>query len=360
MKKILHISPDFNYSCGVSKLVYLTLLYFSENPGYESHFITNGGDSLDRLNDLKRINVRTVKFGKGVRNIFHMGTFYKTVKEYCRESGIDLIHSYHRFPELIATKVSKEKKIKTVGTVLSFVKGFKNLSFRSDKLITVSNSVSKHLVTEFQIDPNKIITLYLPKESFNENYLSSTKSDLGIQNDKKVLLFMGRISFIKNVDNLLKAYKIVYKNYQNIILLLCGSLEYKKVASMIDNLKIPIKVLEPRRDNQVFYQIADVVILPSRIEPFPFVMIEAGAFKKPFIGGNTGGIAEFIEDGKNGLLVDPENPEQLAEKIIYLLNNPDIGKKLGENLYEKVNRLCDYNSYFNETEKIYNSLLASV
>jgi glycosyltransferase involved in cell wall biosynthesis len=89
-------------------------------------------------------------------------------------------------------------------------------------------------------------------------------------------------------------------------------------------------------------------------------MIEAGAFKKPFIGGNTGGIAEFIEDGKNGLLIDPENPEQLAEKIIYLLNNPDMGKVLGENLYEKVNHLCEYNNYFNEVEKIYNSLLTPV
>ena len=86
-------------------------------------------------------------------------------------------------------------------------------------------------------------------------------------------------------------------------------------------------------------------------------MLEAGVHKKPFIGGNTGGIAEFIEDGKNGLLVDPENPEQLAEKISYLLDNPALGKHLGENLYDKVTRLCDYNNYFNEVEKIYNSLV---
>ena len=100
-------------------------------------------------------------------------------------------------------------------------------------------------------------------------------------------------------------------------------------------------------------------MLPSRSDSFPYVMLEAGVHKKPFIGGNTGGIAEFIEDGKNGLLIDPENPEELAEKIIYLLNKPELGKMLGENLYEKVNRLCDYNNYFREVEKIYNSLLAS-
>jgi glycosyltransferase involved in cell wall biosynthesis len=89
-------------------------------------------------------------------------------------------------------------------------------------------------------------------------------------------------------------------------------------------------------------------------------MLETGLHKKPFIGGNTGGIAEFIEDGKNGLLVDPEKPDQLVDKILFLLNNPEVGTRLGENLYEKVTRLCDYNNYFNEVEKIYNSLIASV
>ena len=105
------------------------------------------------------------------------------------------------------------------------------------------------------------------------------------------------------------------------------------------------------------YLLADIVVLPSRVDPVPFVMIEAGIFKKPFIGGNTGGITEFIEDGINGLLVDPENPQMLAEKIIYLLNNPEIGRTMGEKLYKKVNRLCDYNNYFSEVEKIYNSAL---
>ncbi|OGU65157.1 MAG: hypothetical protein A2W30_00050, partial [Ignavibacteria bacterium RBG_16_36_9] len=315
---------------------------------------------LERLDNLEGVNVEVINFSKGIKNFYYLKNFHKNIKDYCRNSEINIIHTYHRFPEYVAVKVGEELKIKLLGTVLSFVKGFKNVSFKSDKLITVSNAVSKHLITEFHIDPNKIFTMYLPKERFNENYYSSVKSDLGIQNDKKVLLFMGRISFIKNVDNLLNAYKIVYKNFQNVILLLCGSLEDKKLASMIDNLKIPIKVLKPRKDNQFLYSVSDLVILPSRVDPFPFVMIEAGSFKKPFIGGNTGGIAEFIEDGKNGFLVDPEKPQQLAEKIIYLLNNPDFGKKLGENLYKKVNRLCDYNNYFTEVEKIYNSLLTPV
>jgi glycosyltransferase involved in cell wall biosynthesis len=131
-----------------------------------------------------------------------------------------------------------------------------------------------------------------------------------------------------------------------------------RLKSVVFNDKIIF--LPPQNNISYLYSVADIVVLPSRIEPLGLVMIEAGAFKKPFIGGNTGGIAEFIEDGKNGLLVDPENSKQLAEKIIYLLNNPEVGKMFGQNLFEKVNRLCDYNNYFNEVEKIYNSLLTSL
>ena len=101
-----------------------------------------------------------------------------------------------------------------------------------------------------------------------------------------------------------------------------------------------------------------MIVLPSKSDPFPYVMLEAGKFRKPFIGGNSGGIAEFIEEGVNGLLVAPGNPDELAEKIDYLLNNPNICSELGNNLFEKVTQLCDYNNYFRRIEIIYNSLLS--
>jgi glycosyltransferase involved in cell wall biosynthesis len=356
MKRILHISPNFNYSCGVSKLVYLTLKYFNEEKNYEIHFITNGGDSLDRVEELKNVNFNLLKFTRGIRNIFFTKKFNNDVKNYCIEKKINIIHTYHRYPEYVAAKVSNELKIKSVGTVLSFVRGFKKISFQSDKLITVSNAITKHLITEFNVKANKITTMYLPQEDVIENQSSQLYRDLGISKDIRVLLFTGRISIIKNVDNLLKAYEIVYKRFENVILILCGSIESKKIGSMIKKLAAPVILLEPRRDNQILYSVADIILLPSRIDPFPFVMIEAGSYKKPFIGGNTGGIAEFIEDGINGLLIDPEDSEQLAEKIIYLLNNTEFALSLGEKLYDKVKMNCGQSLYFSKLDSIYNSL----
>ncbi len=362
MIKILHISPNFNYNCGRSKLVYYYLKYLSNTDNYETHFITNGGDSLDRLKELPNLKYDLINFATGYKNLLYSQSFYKKFKKYIIEKDINLIHTHHRFPELISVKISKEFKIKKITSAHSYVTGLKHSSFKSDKIICVSNSIRDYLINNYRISKEKLVTIYNPVDQFqhlNLNSAEAFKKENNITTEKKVLLFVGRINKDKGYDTLIKSLYLLIEQNKNVVLIMIAQKNDKEIKFnfLIKNKKIIY--LSPEKNINYLYSIADVVLLPSRIEPFGLVMIEAGSFKKPFIGGNTGGIAEFIEDGKNGLLVDPENPEQLAEKIIYLLNNPDVGKMLGENLYEKVTRLCDYNNYFNEIDKIYNSLLIS-
>ncbi len=100
-----------------------------------------------------------------------------------------------------------------------------------------------------------------------------------------------------------------------------------------------------------------LVVLPSIEEPFPYVMLESGLFKKPFIGARTGGIEEFIDDGKNGLLFETQNVNQLVEKIKYVLNHPKEAKILGENLYLKVKEYSSSEKYYASLSKIYDDLM---
>lgn len=360
IKRILHLTPDFNYSCGRSKLVFLYLKYFSNKENYEIHLITNGGDSLERLNEIPLLKFQRLAFSTGLKNIFYYNRFYKVLKNYIIENKINLIHTHHRFPELVSVKIAEEMNIKTITSAHSFVKGFKGISYKSDKIISVSNSVTFSLVKNFNIKEEKVITLYNPVEEFQElkpDEKEKIKREIGIKPNQKILLFMGRINYNKGYDKLIQAYKIVYRKDPDTIFIMCGKVEDKSFAELRTRLTVPLLIIPPLKDNKVLYQISQLVILPSRIDPFPFVMIEAGSNKKPFIGGNTGGIAEFIEDGVNGLLVDPENENELVDKILFLLNNEKKAAELGNNLYKKVNEKCDYNKYFGRVEEIYNSLL---
>jgi len=324
------------------------------------HFITNGGDSLERLREIPNLKYKQLNFSTGFKNIFHIRSFYKNLKTYLISNKIGLIHTHHRFPEYIVTQISPEINAKTIYSTHGFVKNFKCVSFKSDLIISVSNSVTYYLINEFDVSSNKIKTLYSPIENYplvEDEQILLLRKKYSISLSDRVLLFMGRLNDEKGFDILIKAFEIVHSVLKDTFLLLSGNDESHKIHYKSSGINNHIKILKPHNESHKLYTIADIVVLPSRSDSFPFVMIEAGAFKKPFIGGNTGGIAEFIEDGINGLLVDPENPQVLAEKIIYLLKNPQIGITMGEKLYEKVNRLCDYNNYFSEVEKIYNSVL---
>ena len=302
------------------------LQYFSEISVYDVHFITNGGDSLDRISDNKNIKLNLLDFEKDHKNPFKLiKDFFKLLK-YCKKNNIDIIHTHHRYPELISVLVSKFYKVKTITTVHSFVSGLKSLSFRSEKIICVSNAVKKNLIENYPHSKNRITVFY---NCIDDSFFN-TKSDsrllrnkFGFNSDDKILLFAGRISRIKGVDTLINAFVKIIALNKNVKLILLGQVEDIKISEAINGFEKYILVIQPTKDVQEFYEASDIVVLPSRIDPFPYVMLEAGAMKKPFIGGTTGGISEFIEDGVNGILIEPGNPDQLADKIIFLLNNPE-------------------------------------
>lgn len=359
MKKILYITPDFNYTCGRSRLVFQYLEYFGSKGNYETHFITNGGDSLARLKEIPSVKFQILSFKTGLKNIFFKRGFYTSLKKYVKENGIEIIHTYHRFPEFISVKIGEELNIKTIASANSFVEGYKNLSFKSDKIISVSKSVTAHLIKDFNVDERKTITLYNPVKKYSEVTAEEKlkiKQETGISSSHKIIFFAGRINYEKGYDKLIQAYNLVYQEDKNVLLVMCGKIEDKNFNQLRTKLTVPLLIIPPLKDIAPLYKISDVVVLPSKADTFPFVMIEAGSNKKPFIGSRTGGISEFIEDGVDGILINPENENELAQKIHSLLLNKNEADKIGNNLYKKVKEKCDYQTYFSKVEEIYNSL----
>ena len=80
----------------------------------------------------------------------------------------------------------------------------------------------------------------------------------------------------------------------------------------------------------------EMFVLPSRSEPFGIVLIEALACRKPVIATKVDGPLEIIEDGKTGILVEPDNPEALAGAITKLLKSTDLQHVITENGYVSV------------------------
>ena len=106
------------------------------------------------------------------------------------------------------------------------------------------------------------------------------------------------------------------------------------------------------------YAACDVFVLPSvsRLEAFGIVALEAMATAKPVVVADIPGVREVIDNGKEGLLADPVNPQDLAEKIRWLLADPAARRTMGERGREKVVSSFSIERVTDQIEALYRSV----
>jgi len=172
------------------------------------------------------------------------------------------------------------------------------------------------------------------------------------------ILFMGRINEKKGVYDLIKAGEKIIPCKKNILFVLCGNGEIAKAKQMIVDkgiqryFKIPGKV----DDKEKYYSEADIFVLPSYYEGIPVSILEAASYALPIIATSVGGIPEVIKDGKNGLLFEPGDVEDLSGLILKLIDSPNERKRMGKQAYDLVNEKFNINLISQQLESIYRNL----
>jgi len=336
MIKILHLYPDINLTCGISKTIYLIATNIEEN--YQTHIFCLGGDGIEKF---KKAKIDIIVFPVQKRRLVQTFRVFIKLFSIVRVQKIDIIHSHHRYFDLLAHIISKFISIETITSVHSKVYGKKHISYKSEILIACSNCIKEHLIKYYQIDPKKIqvihnfVDLSEAKIQMDKDVL---KRELGIEEKTIVIGFIGRFSIPeKGIDILLEAFKSIPPEYANLKLVMIGDGDDKNyIDDFITNNNLNVIALSPKRYIYDYINLIDIVVLPSKVDPFPLVMIETGLMKKAFIGSDVDGIKEFIENGKDGFLFPIEKVDLLTEKLNDLISNPKLRKKIGEELYNKV------------------------
>lgn len=175
------------------------------------------------------------------------------------------------------------------------------------------------------------------------------------------ILFVGRLTKQKSVEILLKAINILKNKYsRNLKIAIVGDGELKE---NLNNLTVElgvnkeVKFLGVRKDVKELMVSSKIFVLPSRWEGFGIVIIEAMSNMLPVIATSVGGIPELIENGKDGILVPPENPKALARAINSLLENKELREKLSKTAYKKVREKYSINAYSVRMLDFYKSLV---
>ncbi|MFJ6327204.1 MULTISPECIES: glycosyltransferase family 4 protein [unclassified Rhizobium] len=157
-------------------------------------------------------------------------------------------------------------------------------------------------------------------------------------NDKNIVFsYLGTAERHKGLPTLLAAFhKVVLGGEPGILDLYIEQSDYVSNFIHINDLSGRVNVCGRSENVDKVYRNSYCVVIPSLIEPFGMVAVEAMAWSTPVVASSVGGLTEIIEDERSGLLFPAGDSDKLAEKISYLIRNPAEAARLGEGGYKRV------------------------
>lgn len=217
---------------------------------------------------------------------------------------------------------------------------------KSAEFVTANSRFTKNQLIEIGLAENLIEVIYPGANISTKNKLSissqNLKEKLNLIN-KKILLTVGRLVKRKNQTAVVLAVKQLLEKYPTLVYLIVGDgPELNSLKSLVsrENLNNQVIFLTDIDDYDLkgYYQISDIFIMPAQnlngdVEGFGLVYLEAAENKVPVIAGNTGGSNEAVINQQTGLLVDPDNIEEIKQAITLLLDDRQLRDKLVEQAY---------------------------
>lgn len=206
--------------------------------------------------------------------------------------------------------------------------------------------------------------LRFDKKNFSEGFVENKKNDLRIAPGKIVVGIVARLVKEKGYLELFSAFKKIIEKFPNAILLIAGGTDFEKKDKINPDIikdfgiKENVLYLGERTDVDELYAIMDIFVLPSYREGFSHSIMEASAMSLPVIATDIRGCRGAVDDTETGILIPPKNYEKLQRALHYLISNPKIAKRMGENGRKKAEKEFDENLVFDRIKKEYERLIA--
>lgn len=224
---------------------------------------------------------------------------------------------------------------------------------QASRLIAVSPSISEYCL-KMGVDPSKVDLI--PNGIALDEYEFENKN----QNFPS-LLYIGRLIKIKGIDILIRALPIIKTSYPTIKLYIAGTGgQSNKIKSLVKKMDLTENVVFLGNvfgiEKKSLISSVDVLILPSRYDACPIVLLEAMESSKPIVASRVGGIPYIVNDGETGFLFEVGNINQLANNVLDLLNNESLKLKMGKAGRERA-ELFSWAKIADQTIKTYEEVL---
>lgn len=215
----------------------------------------------------------------------------------------------------------------------------KQILQEADHVIAVGDRLSQDIQEQFDVPAEKIsvINMGVNREVFRPLPKQEARKRCGVSQEEKLILFAGNLIRQKGLIELIQAFQIIHERHPQACLTLIGSVKDPAFLQEAKNELARLKVEEstsilpamPQTEVAAWMAAADVFVLPSHIEGFGLVALEAMSCHTPVVGSDVGGLSYLLKDG-HGVLVPPKDPVLLAEGIEKVLSDPEFAARLTE------------------------------
>jgi glycosyltransferase involved in cell wall biosynthesis len=211
-------------------------------------------------------------------------------------------------------------------------------NFLADHILANSFSTQRTLLRNAPwLDPNRIAVVY--KGIDPRPYLErpeqgvALRRELGIAPEAPVVGFVGQIIERKGITDIVQCVPIVARQLPQVKFLFVGEGALQEfLVEKTRELGVAGQTIYAgfRRDIPAVMKAIEILLLPSYVEGFGYVLIEAMAAAKPVVATNVSSIPEIVQHGETGLLVETHRPQQLAQAILTILQDENLRRSMGQ------------------------------
>ena len=326
--------------------------------GHKAVVVSNGGVLVESLRQSGAVHYRLPVHAK---SLLTMLWCIPRLMRIIRSEQIDVVHARSRVPALIGYIATRLTGVPFVTTCHGYYSThvFSRVMGWGTRVIVISQAISRHMREDFGVAESKIRLIY---RGVDLTRFSSRGFFVRPHAVAPVIGLVGRITPLKGHRPFLYALEKVRQKFPAVKAVIVGEAasdrgEYfaglKKLVRTL-NLDACVEFLGSRPDVPHILRGLDLLVLPTTTpEAFGRVLIEAGAVGVPVVATRVGGIQEVIEHEKTGLLVDPNNPELLAQALITLLEHPPQAERYARQFQEKVRADFSLERMVDQTVRVY-------
>lgn len=396
MRKVCFISPEYwPLSGGTGAYVYYLSNELMKN-GYKICVVTGSDQTLDiKVNE--QLNVFFLKIPKMpvIKSFMLAASSYRKLNSVRGSVNVDITHANLPLTPNFAVPPNFGKTL--VCTVHSTWKGEAQairsepysrlnanekfmVSFnwflrifeekmleRANKIIAVSHFTKRELLEYYKVPERKIrvihngvdVNKFKPAQDKRK-----VKEELGFNPDDLTILSVGRLYARKGLFTLIESMPAVVERFKNAKFIISGkgqSDEMRKLNAHAEKIGVKDNLIftgyYPDKKLPKLYQAADAFAFSTFYEHHPFAVLEALSTGLPVVTTSVGGIPETIESGKNGFLVEPFNPKQFADRILYLLEHPAEASEMGLLARETILERFDWRIVVKDVLRVYDEAL---